>query len=124
MIYTAPATDYYGIVVLNDAGRITFANGEARRLLDIGDAAGSLMSPDWDVRIGAGHNSTGVGRRDFLQLVHSEALLDVPVLVSWPSGWHRHLVVNTAPLHKGSGSSGGMVAAFLEREPLPATARG
>lgn len=43
------------------------------------------------------------------------------VLVSWPNGWHRHLVVNTAPFEDSSGRVGGAVAAFIEREPWSAS---
>ena len=85
---TAPA----GIVVLNDAGAITFANGEARRLLDIVDeGSSSLMSPDWSVRLTEGHDHATPSRRDFKELVATDARHDERVLVSWSNGWHRHL---------------------------------
>ena len=118
---TAPA----GIVVLNDAGRITFANGEARRLLDIvDDSPEALMSFDWDVRLGADAATAAPSRHDFRQLVTREPLRDAQVLVSWPNGWHRHLAVNTAPFRNATGGVGGAVAAFLECKPWPAAASG
>ncbi len=115
---TAPA----GIVVLDDAGSITFANGEARRLLDIvGDDPSALMSSDWSVRISPDHDRAEPSRRDFRALVVAEPQHDTPVLVSWPNGWHRHLSVNTAPFENGAGGVGGAVAAFVEREPASPT---
>ena len=117
---TAPA----GIVVLNDAGAITFANGEARRLLDIvDDGAPSLMSPDWSVRLTEDHDHGVPARRDFKVLVATDPRHDARVLVSWPNGWHRHLSVNTAPFEDAAGRVGGAVAAFVEREPAAETAR-
>jgi len=117
---TAPA----GIVVLNDAGAITFANGEARRLLDIVDEGpSSLMSPDWSVRLTEGHDHATPSRRDFKELVAPDARHDERVLVSWSNGWHRHLSINTAPFEDGAGGVGGAVAAFVEREPSTGTVR-
>jgi len=111
---TAPA----GIVVLNDAGAITFANGEARRLLDIVDEAPpSLMPSDWTVELSKDHGGGGLVRRDFHELLGRESRQGEDLLVSWPNGWHRHLVVNTAPFEDGSGRVGGAVAASIEREP-------
>ncbi len=111
---TAPA----GIVVLNDAGAITFANGEARRLLDIADdSPASLTSSEWAVKVTQDHDEGVQARHDFHQLVVSEPKHGTPVLVSWPNGWHRHLVVNAAPFEDASGAVGGAVAAFVEREP-------
>jgi PAS domain-containing protein len=118
---TAPA----GIVVLNDAGAITFANGEARRLLDIADdKPSSLMSPDWSVRVADEHDDGVPASHDFHGLIAPEPKHSTPVLVSWPNGWHRHLVVNTAPFEDAAGRVGGAVAAFIEREPWsPGAAR-
>ncbi len=118
---TAPA----GIIVLNDAGAITFANGEARRLLDIADdRPSSLMSPDWAVRVAEEHEDGSPAGRDFRALLAPEPKHSTPVLVSWPNGWHRHLVVNTAPFEDAAGHVGGAVAAFIEREPWsPASSR-
>lgn len=111
---TAPA----GIVVLNEAGVITFANGEARRLLDIvDDAPGALMSSDWTISVVEDHEGKAASRHDFRDLVAPESRHGTPLLVSWPNGWHRHLVVNTAPFADCSGGMGGAVAAFTEREP-------
>ena len=117
---TAPA----GIMVLNDAGAITFANGEARRLLDIvDDSPSSLMSPDWSVRLAEDHDQATPSRRDFKVLVAPDARHGARVLVSWPNGWHRHLSVNTAPFEDGVGRVGDAVAAFVEREPAAGIVR-
>jgi PAS domain-containing protein len=111
---TAPAA----IVVLNDAGAITFANGEARRLLDIADdRPSSLMSSDSAVRVAEEYEDGSPAGRDFRALLAPEPNHGTPVLVSWPNGWHRHLVVKTAPFEDSAGRVGGAVAAFIEREP-------
>jgi PAS domain-containing protein len=113
VVETAPA----GIVVLNDAGQITFANGEARRLLDIeDDVSATLTSAGCTVRL-CDHGGTDQPRTDFGELLRPEPLSDALVVVEWPSGWRRRLSVNTAPFG-GEGGVTGVVAAFVEREPL------
>jgi PAS domain-containing protein len=115
---TAPA----GIIVLSSAGRITFANGEARRLLDISDdGPDALMHSDWSVRSGDDAAAASDFRRDFRDLVTADPLVDVKIQVSWPNGWHRHLAVNTAPFDDGSCGVGGAVASFLECAPWDVT---
>lgn len=108
-----------GIMVLSDAGGITFANAEARRLLDLlDDTAEALSCPEWTVQYAIAEGSPPA-RRDFRQLVTRTALRNAQVTVAWPSGWHRHLTVNTAPFDNAAGDLGGAVAAFLERSPSP-----
>jgi PAS domain-containing protein len=115
IVETTPA----GIVVLNDAGQITFANGEARRLLDIeDDVSSTLTSPGCTVRV-CEDGGAGEPMPDFSELLRPEPLTDALVVVEWPSGWRRRLSVNTA-LFGGEGGEGGVtgaVAAFVEREP-------
>jgi PAS domain-containing protein len=110
---TAPA----GVVVLDDTGRITFANPEARRLLDIETEDVALMPEgDWSVHVGD-DVAGGHGRGDFRDLLHPEPLQSAAITVSWPNGWRRRLLVNTTPLTDDSGAVSGAVAAFVEREP-------
>ncbi len=111
---TAPA----GVVVLNDVGSITFANPEARRLLDMEDDLSSEMTdPKWSVCVGDESDGSLDRRCDFLDLLAPEPLRDVSVTVSWPNGWRRRLAVNTTPFANGSAGVAGAVAAFVEREP-------
>lgn len=111
---TAPA----GVVVLDDAGAITFANPEARRLLDM--EQGSVdRSPDpaWSVAVGDDPEAMSERRSDFRELLGPDPVLNASVVVSWPNGWRRRLVVNTAPFVDEAGGVTGAVAAFVEREP-------
>jgi PAS domain-containing protein len=111
---TTPA----GVVVLDDAGVVTFANPEARRLLDLdGGLVADMSDPIWSVTIADDQEIAGDGRSDFRELLGSEPLQNSSVTVSWPNGWRRRLVVNTAPITDESGAAAGAVAAFLEREP-------
>ena len=114
VLETTPA----GVVVLDTLGKITFANPEARRLLDLpaGQAA-DMGDPTWSVSLGDYRDADEERRNDFRDLIGSEPLLNESVTVSWPNGWRRRLVVNTTPLSDESGGQAGAVAAFLEREP-------
>lgn len=111
---TAPA----GIIVLNDVGAITFANPEARRLLDMDEELGaSAPDPGWSVHVGDEPDRTADRRGDFRDLLGPDPLLNAAVTVSWPNGWRRRLVVNTTPFADEAGAVNGAVAAFVEREP-------
>jgi PAS domain-containing protein len=111
---TAPA----GVVVLNDIGAITFANPEARRLLDMEEEPlAEFTDPKWSVCIGDDSDGSLDRRCDFGELLGAEPLRNVSVTVSWPNGWRRRLAVNTTPFVAASGSVSGAVAAFVEREP-------
>jgi PAS domain-containing protein len=111
---TAPA----GVVVLDGLGRITFANPEARRLLDLLDGpAAEMADPEWSVSIGEETDGTVARRRDFRDLVSGRPLLGETMTVEWPNGWRRRLSVNTTPLADDDGGQSGAVVAFIEREP-------
>lgn len=117
---TTPA----GVVVLNGDGMITFANPEARRLLDMEETPGAgSPDPPWTVLVGDDLDADQHRRPDFHEIVASEPLLDVPVAVSWPNGWRRRLIVNTTPVLDDDGVVSGAVAAFVEREPWSPVAR-
>jgi PAS domain-containing protein len=114
VVETTPA----GIVVLNDVGQITFANGEARRLLDIEDEASAVMGvPEWTVCLGDDGDASKDLRCDFRDLLDPRPLQDVLMTVHWPNGWRRRLSVNTAPYQDENGYVTGAVAAFVDREP-------
>jgi len=111
---TTPA----GVVVLDSAGAITFANPEARRLLDMeDDVEPQTVDPKWSVHVGDVPDDPDRRRNDFRELVNPERMLNLQVSVSWPNGWRRRLVVNTTPLENDLGALTGVVVAFVEREP-------
>jgi PAS domain-containing protein len=116
VVETTPA----GIMVLNDVGHVTFANTEARRLLDIDDddAAATIRNPGW--RIHLGDDRPDGYRPDFAALLRPEPFADQLVVVEWPNGWRRRLSVNTALFGGVAGDAAGVagvVATFVEREP-------
>lgn len=111
---TAPA----GVVVLDDLGAVTFANPEARRLLDMDDHVSTSPTQQlWSVCVGDDPDGSKDLRCDFQELLRPDVRVNESVTVSWPNGWRRRLLVNTAPLVDDSGAVTGAVAAFLEREP-------
>lgn len=119
---TAPA----GVVVLDSGGAITFANPEARRLLDMDERPSSDADPiRWSVYVGepADFDATADRRDDFRDLLVRDPLRNASVTVSWPNGWRRHLNVNTTPLTVDGGGVSGAVVAFVEREPWTPAAR-
>jgi PAS domain S-box-containing protein len=118
MLESVMETTPVGVVVLDGSGRITFANPEARRLLDLaaGQAA-DMANPAWSVSIGDYRDVAEERSSDFLGLVGPDALINESVTVSWPNGWRRRLLVNTTPLADEAGGPSGAVAAFVEREP-------
>lgn len=118
MLESVVETTPSGILVLNDIGQITFANGEARRLLDIEDEVSAVMdAPHWSVCLGDDREGSKDRRCDFRDLLGPEPLQDALMIVRWPSGWTRRLVVNTSPYADAAGNVTGAVAAFVEREP-------
>ncbi|MDH4139914.1 MAG: PAS domain-containing protein [Coriobacteriia bacterium] len=106
ILETTPA----GIIVLSDAGHITFANKEARGLLDLDEAAATSTLHSLDFVVRYGDNGT---HQDFSELVGREPLEGQRVVVEWPSGWRRELKVNTAPFLAEDGSVAGAVASFV-----------
>jgi PAS domain-containing protein len=119
---TAPA----GVVVLDAGGSITFANPEARRLLDMEEHSVADQDPiRWSVYVGdaADFDAAAEHRDDFQGLLGSDPLRNAAVTVCWPNGWRRHLMVNTTPLMAGAGGVSGAVVAFVESEPWAPAAR-
>ena len=120
---TTPA----GVVVLDGAGSITFANPEARRLLDMDEVQpGESGAIKWSVHVGdeGAFDSQGEARSDFAGLLGAEPMRNAPVTVSWPNGWRRSLQVNTTPFRDAdSGEVTGAVVAFIEREPWTPSVR-
>lgn len=106
MVDAAPA----GILLLDGAGNITFANDSARDTLDLVENpdTGGLVSPGWTV-----WDPCGVAMPDFSFLVHGSSARPVKVRVAWPdSEWKIDLSVSARPLQTDGNRSAGMVATF------------
>ncbi|MDZ4170150.1 MAG: PAS domain-containing protein [Coriobacteriia bacterium] len=99
-----------GIIVLDDVGRITFANETAREVLDLTETdSGEVQTPGWSVRVAGGPSSL-----DFAGLVVAEhGLKGIPVTVKWQNGWRVELTVRTDRLIDESGRFGGLVGTFM-----------
>jgi len=111
---TVPA----GVLVLDSGGAVTFANPEARRLLDMEDGTEARSTEStWSVHVGGVPDGLASGRNDFRDLITPEPMLNLQVTVTWPNGWRRRLVVHTKPLLDDRGGLSGAVVAFAEREP-------
>lgn len=108
IIDAAPA----GIVVLDGAGKVTFANETAKMVLDLSEGeAGGFVHPDWSVVVGPGPPAP-----DFRGLVACAGGHPVPVSVVWPRGWRVELEIGTEPLVDATGATGGVVATFVPPE--------
>jgi len=105
IVDAAPA----GIMLLDDAGNVTFANETARDVLDLAEDpdTGRDLSPGWTIHAADGGTAPG-----FSALVNEAHAERVPLLVEWPSGWRVELQVSTEPLRTDSGALGGTVATF------------
>ena len=108
-----------GTVWIDTEGHIAFANPAAREMLDLDGTRVDQETghPDWIVRTGSGPAGRSSISPDFSKLVTREALLDVQVIVEWPSGWRRRFSVNTAPTLSRDGRIEGVIASFLDKEP-------
>lgn len=106
MVDAAPA----GILLLDGAGNITFANDSARDTLDLTENpdTGGLVSPGWTV-----WDPMGIAMPDFSFLVHGSSARPVKVRVEWPdSEWKIDLAVSARPLQADGTRSDGVVATF------------
>ncbi|MHB9002912.1 MAG: PAS domain-containing protein [Coriobacteriia bacterium] len=106
MVDAAPA----GILVLDGAGNITFANDSARHTLDLEENpdTGGLTTPGWTIR-----DPSGVSTSDFSFLVNDTSARPVKLRVEWPdSAWKIDLTVSARPLQVDGSRSDGLVATF------------
>lgn len=113
IVDTTPA----GIVVLDAAGRITFANDAARRSLELveDEVIGSVRTPGWVLH--ASHAAASSSNDDLRELVFAEQTEGVSFIVEWPEGRRRRFMANSAPVSAADGSLAGAIVAFVESEP-------
>jgi PAS domain-containing protein len=111
-----------GVLVLDAAGWITFANEAARSLLELTEEpdTGSLRSPGWSVHVADASAPAGASEPGFAGLVGGDRRAGVHVVVEWPSGARRRFIANVAPVNAADGVVTGAVVAFLENEPWKA----
>jgi PAS domain-containing protein len=108
-----------GTLWIDTEGHIAFANPAASEMLDLGSAPidEATGHPDWIVRIGSSASGRSSISPDFSRLVTKEPLVDVQVIIEWPTGWRRRFSVNTAPTLSPDGRIEGVIASFLDKEP-------
>lgn len=115
IVETSPA----GILVLDPAGGITFANDQARSVLGLTDDRDSirLRTPGWTVR------PAGMPEAQYdpdLRIISAGvAVSNVPLEVRWPDGRLTRLAVSVAPMADEADAVGGSVVAFLETQDAP-----
>lgn len=101
-----------GFIVLDDMGRITFANKAAKDVLDLAENpdTGAITTPGWSVCETG--REPGDLQPDFS--AHLEDLLarSVPLTIEWPNGWRVELKASGSALADAAGQVGGTLATF------------
>jgi PAS domain-containing protein len=97
-----------GVLFVDSAGRIAFANDAAKRSLDLVEhpETGSVLEPPWNVE----DSPPDVG--PLASLVHSEPFDGVPVRLHWRSGSVAELRANGRPRFDSRGRLGGVIVTF------------
>jgi PAS domain-containing protein len=97
-----------GVLFVDSAGRIAFANDAAKRSLDLVEhpETGSVLEPPWNVE----DSPPDVG--PLASLVHSEPFDGVPVRLHWRSGSVAELRANGRPRFDSRGQLGGVIVTF------------
>jgi PAS domain-containing protein len=98
-----------GIMFLDTAGHIAFANDAAKELLDLteDEASGAIASPDWVLR-GSERSAAG----DLSPLLSAKPFDNRPVTLEWPNGWFVDLRVSGRPFSDQRQRLGGIVVTF------------
>jgi len=120
------ATSVAAINLIDDQGRITFANAEAERVL--GRAAADIVgrhydAPDWQLTTPDGRPLTLADRATGRALATNTVVRDAQIAIGWPDGSRHVLAINSAPLTDGEGRRGAVVSFRDITEKLLATAR-
>jgi len=101
-----------GFIVLDDTGRITFANNAAKDVLDLAEDpdTGAITTPGWSVcETGRAHADA---RSDFAGHLEEILVRVVPLSIEWPNGWRIELKVSGSALADAAGQVGGTLATF------------
>jgi len=98
-----------GILFLDDAGNIAFANAAAKEALDLVESPtdGRILTPDWASIEIDGQRSNGLGA-----LVGSRSYKGRSLTFVWDTGWRLPIYVSGRPLHDAGGGVGGFVLSF------------
>jgi hypothetical protein len=98
-----------GIVVLDHAGRIEFANERAKATLELREDAdtGILRTPGWTCLDGP-----GCAPGTLSCCISAEPVRDRACAVAWPNGGTTHLSLNSTPIVAPDGSTVGSVVAI------------
>lgn len=98
-----------GILFLDDAGNIAFANEAAKEALDLVEhpSTGEIIAPRW-----AHIEVNGARVTDLAPLVSSRAYADRSVAFVWETGWRVPIYVSGRPLRGHGGKIGGFVISF------------
>lgn len=98
-----------GILFLDDAGNIAFANAAAKEALDLVESpsTGQILTPKWASIEIDGQRSTGLGG-----LVGTRSYKGRSLTFVWDTGWRLPIYVSGRPLHNAAGAVGGFVLSF------------
>jgi len=97
-----------GILFLDDAGNIAFANAGARAALDLVESAsGTVLTPPW-----AYFEIDGRRTDSLADLVSARGYNGRSLTFVWDTGWRLPLYVTGRPLHTADGAVGGFVLSF------------
>lgn len=98
-----------GIMLLDDLGRIVFANATAKQLLDFEEdpISGSVSGPGWVIS-----GSEEAPPNQLPALVQNEPYDRRSIRLDWPNGWFVELRASGRPLADSADRLGGIVVTF------------
>lgn len=106
-------TSPVGITVVNRAGRITFANATAEKILGLARTEITQLSyndPAWQITDYDGRSLPDEALPFRQVMTTGQPVYDVRHAILWPSGSRKLLSINAAPLFDHSGGVDGLVA--------------
>lgn len=102
-----------GVAVVDDTGRLEFANERAQAILGVAEDPNSsgYTEPRWVLTTRA----TQEPMRDFSFVLGPDIVRDAVCTLRWPDGRALALLVNSSPIKSAEGRVVGAVIAFTER---------